>query len=58
MVHFHDKISGNCVRLMLGDMEPLHIGMSASHFCSGTRTFFEQINQTLLHSSLLKDHER
>ena len=43
---------------MLGDMEPLHIGMSVSHFCSGTKTFFEQINQTLLHSSLLKDHER
>ena len=37
MVHAHDNISENCVRLMLGEMEPLQTGISASHFCNGTK---------------------
>ena len=39
MVHVHDNISGNCVRLMIGEIEPLKIGISASHFCNGTKQF-------------------
>ena len=40
MVHAHDNIGGNSVRLMLGEMEPLQIGISASHFCNGTKQFY------------------
>ena len=39
MVHAHDSISGNYVHLMLGEIDPLHIGISASHFCNGTKQF-------------------
>ena len=39
MVHAHDNVSGNCNRLMPGDMEHLQIGISASHFCNGTKQF-------------------
>ena len=35
----HDNVSGNCVRLMIGDIEPLQISISASHFCNGTKQF-------------------
>ena len=36
-VHAYGSISGNCVRLMLAEMEPLHVGTSASHFCNGKK---------------------
>ena len=56
MVHAHDNISGNCVRLTLGEMEPKWVYLHHI-FVMVQNNFVEQNGQTTLHSFILKDPE-
>ena len=57
LVYVHERISENCVYLMLSGTELLLTDMSASHFCNGMKQFSEQKSKMKLYFSQLKDLE-